>query len=387
MTMAFDARGRVTNISNALGTVTNTYVKATVRLSSISYPNGQGTSFSYFGTTNDPRLQTLLNTNSSGGTMSRFDYTSDPGGPIQTWQKQAGTISTNTLTAQYDPVNQLLGAVLAQTGATSNVIHQYVYSYDVGGNRTGQQIDSAAFGANFNVLNQLTNKVNNGLVQFSGNISKAGVVNVAGNGAVMSNQTNFAAEVVTANGTNQVQITAMDEGLNTGVTNYQLVLTNNSEAMTLTYDLNGNLTNEATATYTNTYEWDAVNRLTAINENGTNRSEFTYDGAGRRVGIVERNPMSDVVTSTKLFVWCGTDLCEERDSTGTNVTKRFFAEGEQISGTNYFFTRDHLGSVREMTDSIGTIHAQYDYDPYGQQTKLPGDAVADFWVHGALLSC
>ena len=62
------------------------------------------------------------------------------------------------------------------------------------------------------------------------------------------------------------------------MTNYQLVVTNNGVARTLTYDLNGNLTTNATSTATNTFEWDAENRLTAVNEAGTNRSEFGYDG-------------------------------------------------------------------------------------------------------------
>jgi hypothetical protein len=208
------------------------------------YANGQGVSFSYFGTSNDLRLQTILNTNTSG-TLSRFDYTYDADGQIQTWTKQLGTISTNTLTPQYDPVDQLLGAVLAQTGVASNIIHQYIYSYDPSGNRIGEQIDTAATGANFNDVNQLTNEANNGLVQFSGNISKAGVVNVAGNSAVMTNQTNFAAYVTTHNGTNYAYITAMDQDLNTGVTNYQLVVTNNGVAETLSYDLNGNLSEKS----------------------------------------------------------------------------------------------------------------------------------------------
>src|SRR4030095_920024 len=85
-------------------------------------------------------------------------------------------------------------------------------------------------------------------------------------------------------------------------------------------------------------------------------SEFTYDGAGRRARIVEKT--NAAVQSDKRFQWCGTQLCEERDSTGSNVTKRFFGEGEQISGANYFFTRDHLGSVREITDGNETMRAR-----------------------------
>ena len=179
-----------------------------------------------------------------------------------------------------------------------------------------------------------------------------------------------------------MQITATDLDSNTGATNYQLIVTN-SVAETLVYDLNGNLTATINATATNTYEWDAENRLTAINEAGTNRSEFTYDGSGRRVQIVEKT--NGVAYSAKTFVWSGTELCEERDSTGTTVTKRFFGQGEQIPGTNYYFTRDHLGSIREMTDTGGTIHARYDYDPSGTRAKVSGDMDADFGFTGHYL--
>ena len=124
------------------------------------YPNGQGISFSYYGTDNDLRLETLLNTNfASGGTLSRFDYSYDADGQILTWTKQLGAVSTNTLTPQYDPVDQLLAAVLARTGVASNILHQYVYSSLIKAETApGNKSDSSALGANFNNLNQLTNR-------------------------------------------------------------------------------------------------------------------------------------------------------------------------------------------------------------------------------------
>jgi RHS repeat-associated protein len=64
------------------------------------------------------------------------------------------------------------------------------------------------------------------------------------------------------------------------------------------------------------------------------------------------------------------------------VTKRFFNGGEQVSGTNYYFTRDHLGSVREMTDTTGTIKTRYDYDPFGRQIKTSGTMDSDFGYAG-----
>src|SRR6185437_5895002 len=82
---------------------------------------------------------------------------------------------------------------------------------------------------------------------------------------------------------------------------------------------------------------------------------------------------------------CNT-IAEERDSTGANVTKRFFAEGEQrIGGAdagNYYYSRDHLGSVREVTDASGALEAQYDYDAWGNQVVITGNMSFDFGYTG-----
>lgn len=42
----------------------------------------------------------------------------------------------------------------------------------------------------------------------------------------------------------------------------------------------------------------------------------------------------------------------------------------------YYYTRDHLGSVREMLNSSGTIVARYSYDPYGRTTLVSGTDLA-----------
>jgi RHS repeat-associated protein len=69
-------------------------------------------------------------------------------------------------------------------------------------------------------------------------------------------------------------------------------------------------------------------------------------------------------------------MAEERDVSNA-VTKRFFALGEQIGSSSYYYTRDHLGSVREMSDSSGNIQARYDYDPYGRVAKISGSMDSD----------
>ncbi|MFZ1217893.1 MAG: RHS repeat-associated core domain-containing protein, partial [Chthoniobacterales bacterium] len=142
---------------------------------------------------------------------------------------------------------------------------------------------------------------------------------------------------------------------------------------TLTYDLNGNITSDGG---TRTFEWDAANRLVAINYTGqTTRSEFSYDGLNRVAKIVEKT--GGTINSTRKFVWNGQEKCEFRDANDA-VTLRVYSQGQHNGATPYFFTRDHLGSVREMFTGGGTVVARYEYDPYGRSTPIVSTTPTDF---------
>ena len=135
------------------------------------------------------------------------------------------------------------------------------------------------------------------------------------------------------------------------------------------------------------YAWDAANRLIAIT-NGAHITLFRYDAFDRRTRVIEQENSS--IVSDRHYLWCGSELSEERDSTGT-VLKRYFQRGLQsassadLSVGTYFFTRDHLRSIREMTDSSGTVRAQYGYLPLGVRQSLTGDLSADFGFSGHYL--
>lgn len=90
------------------------------------------------------------------------------------------------------------------------------------------------------------------------------------------------------------------------------------------------------------------------------------------------------MSSTKQFVWVRNEIYEERDSSGA-ITKQFFARGQTLSGSNYYYTRDHLGSVREMTTSSGSTQAQYLYDPYGRSSNVQPNLDSDFGFAGYYL--
>lgn len=98
------------------------------------------------------------------------------------------------------------------------------------------------------------------------------------------------------------------------------------------------------------------------------------------------SPRANTVVSAKTFVWSANSIAEERDSTGANVAKRFFGEGEQRTGGadagNYYYSLDHLGSIREVTDSTGSLKAQYDYDAWGNSSIVAGTMNVDFGFTG-----
>lgn len=297
-TITLDPLDRLTSVVNELGTFTYEYEGATRRLTSISHPSGQSSTFTYLNNSGDHRLLEIANT--FGATLlSKFTYTYDPVGNITSWGQQAGTEATKTHSLGYDGADQLLSDVVTQGVATLNT---YGYTYDLAGNRKTEQIGASTRQFFYNSLNEIT---------------------TTGSGA-------------------------------------------------------------ATAA---TYEWDAVHRLTAISQ-GSNRTEFTYDGLGRRVRIIEKQ--NGVAINDRRFIWCGFDLCEERDSAGDFVSKRLYAQGvkpyyKTTSGvitTDLLYTRDHLGSIREMVGFSGTVAARYDYDPYGRQTKISGTFDSDLGFTG-----
>jgi RHS repeat-associated protein len=133
------------------------------------------------------------------------------------------------------------------------------------------------------------------------------------------------------------------------------------------------------------YRWDAEQRLASVII-GDLVTEFTYDGFGRRSGIRQLVKGNEV--SNRRFLWCDDEIREER-AVGGKVSKRFFTQGVKneagVKSGNFYYTRDHLGSIREVTDSESTVVARYSYDPFGRRRLLTGEFEADFGFAGMFL--
>ncbi|MGA2605503.1 MAG: RHS repeat-associated core domain-containing protein [Verrucomicrobiia bacterium] len=306
--------------------------------------------------------------------MSKFDYAYDSEGEITNWTQQQ-TFTSSVYNFQYDAAGQLVEAL--QSGAASSTNE---YAYDAAGNRLSERTNTVVEGASYNNVNELTNRSSGGPLRFRGSVNEPiSNATVAGNAAIVDSGTNFTGYASVNPGSNTVQVAVSDYNGNT-VAHYYSVVLSNGTSQTLTYDLNGNLVNVTNTTTgaSTSYAWDAANRLVDIYINGTHQTEFLYDGLGRRVFQGETDNNGDNTISWML--WSGTELCEERDEDGT-VVKRYFPQGQWQGGTTYF-TRDHLGSIREMMDNISDIDAEYTYDPWGRQTKVGGFMDADFGFTG-----
>jgi RHS repeat-associated protein len=227
----------------------------------------------------------------------------------------------------------------------------------------------------FNNVNQLTALSGGWVVRFTGTTTEEAAVTVGGQVAQTSQvSTRFEKAVTLPAGTNTVTVAAVDPSGNTNSKNYRVVV-GGGAAQSFTYDANGNMTSDGSRTYA----WDAENILIKITE-GTKTTDLEYDGFHHGTRILERNGATTL--SDRRFIWDGNTLVEQRNWTSTTAAQRYFPQGVQQGTNKFFYTRDHLGSIREVVNNSGSVVARYDYAPYGRRTKLSGTFDSDFGFTG-----
>ncbi|HWO29720.1 MAG TPA: RHS repeat-associated core domain-containing protein, partial [Candidatus Acidoferrum sp.] len=111
---------------------------------------------------------------------------------------------------------------------------------------------------------------------------------------------------------------------------------------------------------TNSYSWDARNRLASVASGNT--ASFQYDPVGRRIA----KTISGTVTN---LLFNGSNVIQELS--GGSVTANLLTGGtdEYLARTTsagaLSFLSDPLGSTLALTNSAGTIQTPYTYDPFG----------------------
>jgi RHS repeat-associated protein len=386
--VSYDSLGRVNMTSNSLGRFTYTYVNATGRMNAMNFPNGQVTSFSYFSNTGDQRLKEIHHKKSSGSTISKFSYEYDREGQIKKWIEQADSQAPTAFDFTYDGANQLLSAVKKNT-STSAILEQFAYQYDNAGNRTSEMVNTTGVKSTFNKVNQLLSQSGGGSRRFAGQLTEPSTVTVKGKAATVNADNSFEAFVDLPTGESTVPVIARDlSGNNNVSTNKYQVNVSAGMLRTVKYDANGNTTNIVYGSNVESFKWDAADRMVEwrkIAGSTTNQLNVSYDGLGRGVRYIKKLNSTSV---TNWHVWNGLERAEERSGTSGTLLKRFFPQGvETLSGSNtgkLFYTRDHSGSIREVTDSGQAVKGRFAYDPYGKRKVVSGADFADFGFTGHL---
>lgn len=358
--ISYDPLGRLTQLEFSIGEFDYTYVGHTDRVATVTYPNAQTSSYSYFDDQNDFRLQTIHHKNPSAVTLSKFDYTYDDVGNILTWRQERTGSAAKIYSFSHDLVDQLTSAVLTDTNTTPTILKRQAWSYDTAGNRTVEQTDDVVFASAHDDLNRLATRAPGGPIVFTGSLDEEGTVTIDGKPASVDAANNFRGTAILSGATTTVTLKARDGSGNETTKQYEVDAGGNTTSYS--YDANGNLTADGTKTYL----WNALNQLVEVKEGTTTLATFEYDGAGRRTEKTAGGV-------TRQYIYELEDIIEERISGSSSDTIRYYHGAgidEPLARTNgsdvvSYYLSDHLGSIVQETSSSGAVTLQREYDPWG----------------------
>jgi YD repeat-containing protein len=287
--------------SSLLGTFNYDYVAHTARpQSAIAGATGQKTEFSWSNALNDLRLSQIHHVNgATSDTLSLFGYKYDVLGRITQWTKQQSADSADAQvdTADYDKADRLTS--INTSFADSNPVRQSNWRFDKAWNRLNEQLEDNAAGClrreqyAVNNVNELLSTTAGGPVHVSGSLDEQGRFSLSGQPTQVTDAHTSFSLWADSSTTNTFVLDASDWSSNQSMKTGQFTPATNVPARSFSYDVNGNTTQmiviESGTTHTTDYTWDARDQLVAVDQDdGTTRSELTYDGFGRRVQIVEK---------------------------------------------------------------------------------------------------
>jgi RHS repeat-associated protein len=145
------------------------------------------------------------------------------------------------------------------------------------------------------------------------------------------------------------------------------------------YDAAGNMTYDATASLS--YTFDQENRLT-----GAAGYTYTYDADGNRV----RKSNGNLAANGTLYWYMTPGVVAESDLGGSLKSEYVFFDGERVArrdgatgagGVFYYFS-DHLKTASVITDSAGVIKAESDYYPWGGELQFVNNDSNDYKFTG-----
>ena len=305
----------------------------------------------------------------------------------------------NYVDYSYDKIGQLKSAKGWEAGGTTPRLQEQAgYGYDSAWNLQHRTNNALVQTFNTDNRNQLSNATRSGTLTVAGSagyVAPASLpvtVTVSGTGlssgaaTVYADQTWARAGATLASGNNTYTASAQD---NSGRTSQDSVTVNLPATVTFQYDGNGNLTNDGRRVF----EYDFENQLTNVFVASEWRSEFQYDGFGRRRVRKEYAwNGSWLLTNEVRYVYDGMLVVQERDA--NNLALVSYTRGNDLSRSlqgaggiggllartemfnlespHAYYHADGNGNVTALMNANGAIVARYHYDPYGNLLAMSG---------------
>ncbi len=314
---------------------------------------------------------TLLNSNSVPLDSQKYVFDADSRRIQQT------RTDNSTVAYTYDSIGQLKTASAREAGSTLRLNEQFGYVYDAVGNLSVRTNNTLTQSFTANSVNQITNASRSGTMTVAGNTAQAVTsVTVNGQNAALYDDKTFAttAGLTLTNGANTFTTVVQFPSNSITKVNVSQLPT----PVTYQYDANGNLTNDGLRILS----YDDENQLVNVTIPGQSKSDFAYDGLGRRRIARDYTWNSSwILTGEVHYIYDGKLVIQERD-TNNNVVA-YYDRGLDLSGTledaggiggllartdikgSVYYHSDALGNVTMLVDRYQTLEARYLYDPYG----------------------
>ncbi len=366
----YDADGRLSSVTSGAGAFGYNYSGAGDLIRKLTLPGGAFITNTFDGA---GRMLSTRLLNSSATTLNAHAYTYDAANRRTSVTRADGSIVTNS----YDKIGQLKLATAKESGGTSRLNEQFSYGYDKAGNLTHRTNNALVLAFTTDTRNQLSNATRSGTLTFGGaNAQTPDGVTVNGMSAARYNDKTFAATGFTlSNGTNTFT-TVVTYGGNsfTNITAPYL-----PDTVAFQYDTNGNLLSDGARGFT----YDDEDRLTRITLTNFWKTEFVYDGLGRKRITRESawNGSSWTTQGETRYVYNGLLVLQERDANNNVLVT--YTRGTDLSGTmqgaggiggllartdskgSVFYHADGNGNVTALVDAAQTLEARYLYDSFG----------------------
>ncbi len=289
----------------------------------------------------------------------------------------------------YDGVGQLRSASGKESGGTSRLNEQLSYGYDAAWNLQSRTNNALVQTFTANSRNQLTGISRNNSLTVAGNTSVT-ATNVTINGVTATrygDNTYVKDGFSLASGNNTFTVIAQDS-YGRGDTN--VITANLPATVNFTCDSNGNLTSDGLRGF----EYDDENQLTRITVTNSWKSEFVYDGLGRRRVRNESVWFNGAWawTTRVWYVYDGNVVAHERwdgDEPPVNYTRGSDASGSLQGGggiggllarsanisavpQHHYYHSDGNGNVTALINASQQVTAKYLYDPFGRVIASSG---------------